>query len=444
MEISINIGNIQHIARMEFNINLSDCKLTCLVGRNGAGKTTLVKALNNISSADTFKKTSSDSIFNESSFIEYKINNETYEFNFDKTIKSLNCKKIIPEPIKRQIDVELPMPYGERFNFFQSVSDADLEIRRSIILENYSTPIELIELLSRIYENDKFKSLVEVKIKNTEYYCILLEDNKYIREDYLSSGEYFLISLYRKIKNRRKLIVIDEIDISLDAAAQSHLVENLRNFCARYEVNVLFTTHSLAMMRTLQTEELLYIRNDLEKLEIIPASYNYIKATLFGFIGWDRYILTEDKVLQRFIEYTISRYCIESFFEYKIIYVGGGENVADLLRRNISERFLSTPENVIAILDGDQRDFRHAKKESIYCIPIESVEKALFSAYQDSSLPARPESEHPITTPKKLYGMLIRQRLMSEAQVFCYLCDVHNEKMREFSKILERFLSLPE
>ena len=39
------------------------------------------------------------------------------------------------------------------------------------------------------------------------------------REDYLSSGEYFLIRLYRTIMSSARLIVIDEIDISLDAVA---------------------------------------------------------------------------------------------------------------------------------------------------------------------------------------------------------------------------------
>ena len=45
----------------------------------------------------------------------------------------------------------------------------------------------------------------------------------------------------------RKLIVIDEIDISLDAAAQAKLVEQLRLSCQKYAVNIVFTTHSLTL-----------------------------------------------------------------------------------------------------------------------------------------------------------------------------------------------------
>lgn len=441
MELAIEVSCIQHIERMSFSIDFEACKITCIVGRNGTGKTTLIKAIKNLSSADTFKKTSSDAIFGENSLIKYMVSGEEYCFYFDRNIRSLNCKKIVPDAIKKCIDVELPMPHGQRFNFFQSVSDADLEIRRSIILESYVVPTELISFLSDIYGNDKFKSLIQIKIKNIEYYCILLKDSKYIREDYLSSGEYFLISLYRKIKDRRKLIVIDEIDISLDAAAQAHLVRMLREFCGKYKVNVLFTTHSLAMMRTLRNDELLYMRDNLQSTEIYPASYNYIKTVLFGFLGWDKYILTEDQVLQAFLEYAIRKYCTNLFYKYKIIYIGGGSNVADLLRRNTAEKFLSEPENVIAILDGDQRSLRIARKEGTYCIPMESVEKALFQDYQRSDFSPKLDPDLHITEPKDLYKALIRGRLMTEDQIFNHLCSLYDGEMRSFSVILEGFLS---
>lgn len=139
------------------------------------------------------------------------------------------------------------MPYGNRFNFFQSISNADHEIRRNIVLENYSHPDELIDLFGAIYNSSKFDNLRCITIKKKTYYCLILGESRYIREDYLSSGEYFLISLYRNIVSSRKLIVIDEIDISLDAAAQAKLVEQLRLSCQKYAVNIVFTTHSLTL-----------------------------------------------------------------------------------------------------------------------------------------------------------------------------------------------------
>ncbi|KAB0562913.1 AAA family ATPase, partial [Helicobacter pullorum NCTC 12824] len=40
MKLRIQISNIQHIRNMLVDLDLSSCKLTCIVGRNGAGKTT--------------------------------------------------------------------------------------------------------------------------------------------------------------------------------------------------------------------------------------------------------------------------------------------------------------------------------------------------------------------------------------------------------------------
>ena len=53
------------------------------------------------------------------------------------------------------------------------------------------------------------------------------------------------------------------------------------------------------------------------------------------------------------------------------------------MSRNTQEKFLSEPENVITVLDGDQKEYRYARREFTYCIPIESVEKALYSDYLD-------------------------------------------------------------
>jgi ABC-type multidrug transport system ATPase subunit len=448
MQISFQVINIQHINTMTFKLNLNENKLTCIVGKNGVGKTTLIKAINNLYSADTFKKTSPDSIFKEQSAVIYNINDDEYRFDYDPVIRSLNSKSIIPGSIKKSIDVELPMPFGKRFNFFQSISNADTEIRKIIALENYDKPIELIGFMNDIYSTKKFDRLIQVEVRNISYYCILLDDSKYIREDYLSSGEYFLISLYRQIKNRCKLIVIDEIDISLDAAAQAHLIGKLRKFCHEYQVNILFTTHSLAIMRTMhdgENGELFYMEECDGNVEVSRKSYNYIKSILFGFKdNWDKYILTEDDVLEKFLEYVIKKYCNNIFYKYKIIYIGGGPNVTDLMSRNAEQNggFFSTPDNVISILDGDQREESYAKGvQYVHCIPFNSVEKKLHQDYTSSDTTLKKIQVNNDVKPKGLYKAYIKDEEMSEDEIFKYLCDKYNDEVKNFSEILQCFLS---
>ncbi|MDG6399263.1 AAA family ATPase [Pseudomonas quasicaspiana] len=441
--LELEVKNIQHIKSMTININLDDKKLTCLVGRNGVGKTTLVKALQNLQFADTFTQTSPASIFNDQSAISYKIDSVEYRFEYDSKLRSLNTKAIIPESIKRNIDVELPMPFGKRFNFFESIVRADLDIRRAIVLEQYETPTELIDMLNYIYSTDKFDRLIQVTVKKIDYYCILLDDSRYIREDYLSSGEFFLISLYRKVKNHCKLIVIDEIDISLDAAAQTKLAHSLREFCKRYEVNVLFTTHSLPLMKTLSYGELFHVEEKNEVISPALASYNYIKSILFGFKGWDRYILTEDYVLQKFMEHIIDKFRANIFFKYKTIYIGGGTNVIDLLKRNALEGFFANVEDVIAVLDGDQAQLRYVKKsQNTFCIPIESVEKALYADYQRGVMRlVDVVGGVDATDAKDFYKKIIKNLLMSETDIFEYLYADERFDFVPFTESLKNFLS---
>lgn len=444
MLLRVQIDRVQHVERLLLELNLAQNKLTCIVGKNGVGKTTLIRAIRNLSNADTFLRTASPDIFSAESHISYHVDGTEIRFDYDSNIRALNCRAPIPEQIRRLCVAELPMPHGERFHFFPMISEADADIRRQIILEEYSRPQELIEFLSDIYSSDKFESLVETVIRGRSYYSILRGDNRYVREDYLSSGEYFLINLYRTMKGGARLIAVDEIDLSLDAAAQVHLLRRLRKFCEQYHCNVLFTTHSLAMMRMLTPSELLYMDRREAGIELVPASYSYIKTLLFGFAGWDRYILTEDAVLHDFLEAIIQRYCAHVFYRYRVIYVGGGPQVADLLRRNEVEGFLSESENVIAILDGDLEGQAFANHPRIYFLPIDSVEKALFQSYGENDFPYRYPCPRTFTSPKELFNALQSAEVMSRAQIHSYLLHRNDQALAQLAATLNGFLSRPQ
>lgn len=381
MKLEISIQDVQRFKKIDFCVNLAEKPLVCITGKNGSGKTTLIKAVKNLISADTFQKTSSARSFSSNSEIRYKVDDKSIVFKYDHDKKMLDSKDFVPNTLRNKISIELPIPHGDRFNFFQKIGEIDSDLRRLVVLERYSKPNELIAFLHSIYGTNKFENLVEVRIRNIPYYAIILDDNYYLREDYFSSGEYFLISLYRRVISGYMAIFIDEIDISLDAAAQVRLVEWLRKFKEKYDTAFVFTTHSLAMMRMLDPSELFYMEERGDGSTVIEKkSYAFIKSTLFGFAGWDKYILTEDDVLKDFLEHLISKYCKPSFYKHKIIYVGGGTNTTDLMQRNKTENFFSkNPNSVIVVLDGDQRNRPHSKGNNVYCIPMESVEKELLS-----------------------------------------------------------------
>ncbi|MBN6100582.1 AAA family ATPase [Xanthomonas sp. CFBP 8703] len=441
--LQVTLEAIQHVANLNLDVDLATNSLMCIVGRNGAGKTTLVRALKNLSNADTFVRTATPYAFSANSRIVYDLDGAKITFAYDSEIRSLNCRDQIPAALRDLIAAELPMPYGARFNFFRSASEADLDIRKSIALETYRSPDELISFLNSVYETDHYSKMVEVRVKGKSFYALVRENGTYIREDYLSSGEHFLINLYRTIKGPSKLLVIDEIDLSLDAAAQANLPAWLRGFCAQYDRKILFTTHSLALMQQLEVDELFYMDGEAGHASIRPTSYSYAMARLFGFVGFDRYIVAEDKKLISLIHHLVKRYCPTTLLSYKVIYIGGASQVAGLIESNESDRFLAAPEKVIAILDGDQYKEKYAQHASIHTLPLESVEKALWAARQDD--PAFPfiTPRNNFTSDKDFENHLKEKKIATQEEIFDYLIKRYEVDFQKIAKILDGLLPPP-
>lgn len=441
MIFSCTINSVQHIKELSFVAELNN-QVMCIVGKNGTGKTTLVRAIKNLNSTDTFAKTAAPYIFNKNSQISYRFNDKSYVFRYNEKLKTIDTKDIIDKNIKNNIYVELPIPHGERFSNFQRLGEIDEELRRKIALKEYQTPNELIAFLSDIYQTNRFSNLKEVSIKKSKYYFILKEDNFYIREDYLSSGEHFVINLYKMIQRRCKLIFIDEIDISLDASAQVNLLNELRKFCKEYEVNIVFTTHSLALIKKLNDFELYYMESNNGIIAFKEASYNYVKSLLFGFKGWDKYILTEDPMLQNYIEHLISYKNIRTFYTYKIIHVGGHDRVVDLMNRNSIDEFFSRQENVITVLDGDQNhNQNYQNNEKIVFIPFPSVEKQLFEHFKNNELPERCVFNKTPTNNKELYFSIRQKSYMSEVEIFSFINEQKEAEVNAFAQRLSDFLN---
>lgn len=444
MKINIKISNIQHIKSLDFEIDLSLNRIHCIVGKNGSGKTTLVRSIQNIKSADTFKKTASPYIFTDTSKISYKFDEEIHDYTFNRKFQQIDSKSIISNAIKKNIVVELPIPHGVRFNHERKLSNIDDEIRSKISIEDYVTPYDLVGFLKQIYNTDRFDNIKEITIRNEKFYIILKEDKFYIREDYFSSGEYFVIHLYKLIIKKCKLIVIDELDISLDSSAQVRLIKELRQYCNEFSVNLLFTTHSLALIKTLEESELFYMENNDGIAEIKNVSYNHIKSVLFGFTGWDRYILTEDDMLQSYIDYAIKKSNTPLFYTYKVIYIAGSSNVVDLLERNKSEHFFSTSNNVLAVLDADVSDQRYCRgRNDLVFIPFQSVEKKVRECYENNEfefvvdIDKEPEKNY----AKKLYKAIIRNKYMTQVKIFEHINNRSPDGFSNFQSSITDFLS---
>ncbi|MBE0472447.1 MAG: AAA family ATPase, partial [Methyloprofundus sp.] len=412
--LSIEIVDVQHIERMSAVFDLSD-PVICVVGRNGCGKTTLIRALRNLVQATTFKDTASPYIFSESSRIDYGLDGQVYSYRYDSKIKALDSR----QPFSRAPDfrVELPLPYGDRFNHYQKLGDIDEELRAKIQLGEYQPAQDLMQLYELIYDLEpqtvhRFKNLMQIDIKQQTYYFVLLDNQTYIREDYFSSGEYFVLSLFRLAQRKNALIVIDELDISLDAAAQVKLIGLLKPILAQNQSKLLFTTHSLALMKTLHDGELYFMENQAGLATVKPRSYGYIKSVLFGFTGWDRVILVEDTMSRDYLEWLLTGQ--PGLVEYKVIHVGGHSQVVDLFDRARQTNYfnLRKPiQNLMCILDGDVlTEGSYAHRNDIHYLPFPSVEKTAKLMYDAGEFDFKLHGYEAGCEPKHVYNEMVKAR----------------------------------
>ncbi|QYM96276.1 ATP-binding protein [Dickeya ananatis] len=384
MNLNIKIENIQHIVSMEVKIDLQNYNMACIVSKNGVGKTTLLKAFSMLYRPSIIKQTCPTGIISEDSKIEISIDDSIYKFFYSPAIDYLESKGFVRT--NKTYSLELATPFGDRFQKFSKLSALDDQLRTNVLINNYQTADEMSDFLNSIYENTKFKELKTTMIDGVDYYFLIAKNGRYIREDHFSTGEYFIINLYRHLSSTKDILIIDEIDTSLDAAAQVRLITHIREMCKKSNKKIIFTSHSLALLRTLQEDHelLLFLENEEGVVKATPCSYNYVKSSMYGFVGYDRYILTEDIVLEKYLIRILST--IKSKNSYKVIFIGGCQGVISLMDRNKHQQFLSNPKNVISILDGDVKKEILSEKTSIpniYFIPFDSIEKELFKKYRD-------------------------------------------------------------
>lgn len=451
LNFKLQIKNIQHIKDFTFEVNLSKNKLMAIVGKNGVGKTLLFKSIQNLITSNTFSNTSNKHIFNQNSEIIYTLDlNKSYVFSYNNSVETIDLKENVDDEIIRNINVELPIPFGERFQF-RRFGEIDSQIRTAIITTKYDKPDELIELLNFIYDSNRFDNLIEVEISKKKFYAIVLADNYYIREDYLSSGEYFVISIYKLIQSRCKLIAIDEIDISLDAMAQVRFIKKLREMTHKYEINLIFSTHSLGIMKMLESDELFYMDFNDGNCIVENKSYNYIKSLLYGFTDYDKYLLVEDEILKDFIEFVLDKEKL--FHKYIILPIGGADNVIKLMEKNKSKEVFGKIENVKSVLDGDMSSKTAYKdKIDILFLPFESMEKEFFKYFIKNEFGVFSLEElksynfqgtlSDKKADKKIYEMFIKNKIKTQKEIFEFLKSKKESEVNDFKQKLLEFLNL--
>lgn len=293
----------------------------------------------------------------------------------------------------------------------------------------------MIAFLKSIYSTDKFDNLKVTSVKKNNFYFILLKNDYYIREDHLSSGEFFLIQLFRLITSKASLVIVDEVDIALDASAQVKLFSAIKPLVSKHGTRLVLISHSLAFMSTVDPGGIYYIESTKTgTISIENRSYGYIKSDLYGFRGKERYILTEDEMLSGFIKYLIKNH-IQTFYEYEIIEVGGEPQVRNIVAKNDQHQIFGLEKHVLVVVDGDihhQLSKNWTSKSLLVSSPVDDLEVYIWDNREklltDVHLAPFKHAEKKKKTAKTYWGKVISSGQKTEDELYGLIHE-HNRDL---------------
>ncbi|HBM3260479.1 OLD family protein [Klebsiella michiganensis] len=440
MIVSVNIKALQHLGDLKVSFDFSRDPLICMTSKNGVGKTSIIKALALLRDTAVISKTSSVFSISEETQIDVTLNSDVYTFRYSNG--DLDTRDILRD--ESFISVELPIPYGKRFSEFPALGNIDMTLREMFLKGDYQDASDLIAFMKSVYrDDDKFQNLKVVRIKGENYYFLPLDNNRYIREDYFSSGEFFVVSIFKMIMSPSRFLIIDEIDVSLDSSAQVSLMNAVRNICVEMEKKILFTTHSLAIMKTIYDfgTPIIYLKNEGGEISHNLVSYSFIQLEMFGFQGYDKFLFTEDITLEQYINYRLTGLPIRN--RYKVIYIGGCDNVIDLLKRNALTNFICQPAAAKAILDGDAAG-KYGHRPDVIISPFDDIEDEIHRKYKEENAVHNLPDVAPENAKSKAYWKKLHENCelhgLTREDIFRILETGFEQKADDFTQALLKFI----
>ena len=200
-----------------------------------------------------------------------------------------------------------------------------------------------------------------------------------------------------KEKYKGGILAIDEVDATLYSGSQIRLINALIRFASKYNIQIIFTTHSLTILKeTSKYQEdkhrknqvkLLYLKKIDTEIKIKPnIDYTYIKndlnRTLLGKSKTNKIdVFTEDKECTIFLKSLLGT-SITKHLNFIDVSLGCG-NLIDLASRKIPTFIF--PNSIIA-LDGDVRkenkqNNRVSRIKNIILLPTNKSPEQLLSQY---------------------------------------------------------------
>ncbi len=397
MGINIKIHNIKNIDDFEFTIP-TEKGLYALTGENGSGKSTVISC-----AAAAFYVPSFYDYFGnprEGAYIDFSFNGKR------RSVREVQGKWKAPT---KQNSLGITGFYEGSIVFGNRFKDVDYSLLSklaSIHKEQLEDASEFVKKgLGNILHDDEcyYQNLYVLRravakdmgLQRAPYYY----ENKgaLISQLNMSTGENLLLTILNSLERRLQkaiygeipaFMLLDEVELALHSSALRRLVFFLKEIAEKNNTVVLFSTHSIELIRSIQAENIYYLQRHIAgSIEAINPCYPvYATRNLESSnYGNDYIIMVEDELAREIVERILRQKRLLSNKRVLVIAVGGWTQVLrfayDTIRSNLA---LSTTK-IFIVLDRDiKKDVpKFLKNERINFanepayLPIKSLEKYL-------------------------------------------------------------------
>lgn len=406
--------------------------LTALMGVNGSGKTTVIHALacayqppeggkgENYKFPDFFIP-NTDSLWTGSSFtvVNEKVADSTC-ITRKYTKESYRWKPRYSTRPKRNIyyiGIDTCLPEIEKTTKQSRISYTSFQ-------KDDNISRKVIESAAYIL-NKKYCALMDNKYKNKHFTGVKLQSQLKYSSLSMGIGEQRTIKILETVikAEQYSLILIDEIDLLLHVSSLKKIIKVLYDLATRKNLQIIFTTHSLEMVKLTKYVGIQYIDtfhihrdddgNTLEKTFVYDKINSDLIYNLTGENDIFLKIYVEDELAKSVVKKILRSLNCSKYAE--VIKYGAIENAFTLASAKVISN--TNIENTLIILDGD-RYRNHEDK-------VSQINKKLSGTESDSDMKRRkalslitqfnlPND----TTPERFFHNLIRENERADSELF--------------------------
>jgi ABC-type cobalamin/Fe3+-siderophores transport system ATPase subunit len=368
MANKINITNLRGISDLAFEIPGQGVHL--LTGANGSGKTSVLACLRRIGDSNAFPRhfsgaqqnTQLDSL--SGAAVEYEVNGNTVTYAYA-------GERWVPRP-RSQAGLLGNLGYSSVIYVGATADRVTPTAAEFRTIRPAPAPQALKDAANEILDTTRFSDLRQLRVARRGGrgpVALLLPTGQvqgrttYSTERTFSLGELCVLKLARELLASRNnaLVLIDELELALHPMAQVRLFRFLERLAAQKSLTVVFSTHSVTLLKRVPRRQLLLLERQGGRVSCIKGCYPTYALGAIAFdeeVHPDSVIYVEDVAAAQVTE-ALAQLVLAQRFQnneqfkptIQVVPVGPFDAVVRFLPRSMA----LLPERVLAhaLLDAD-------------------------------------------------------------------------------------------